>query len=102
VNPNPRSIETAAQPMNGPFIFHSHRYASVVRKRVAVPRRNDVRRPRVSAITPVGTSKSTIPAVKKAFAAKAFVIVRPASRRKRVFMPQIKLDAKVESRVSEM
>ena len=67
---------------------------------VAAPSRYDVRRPTVSATTPVGTSKSTSPAVKNAFAANAWVMVRPASSRKRVLIPQMNDDAKVESSVS--
>ena len=57
---------------------------------MADPSRYDVRRPRVSATTPVGTSKSTWPAVKKALAAKASVMLRPASSRNSVLMPQMK------------
>ena len=48
-----------------------------------------MRRPSVSATTPVGTSKSTMPAVKNAFAANASRFERPASSRKIVLMPQI-------------
>ncbi len=56
---------------------------------VDAPKTKDVRRPRVSATMPVGTSKSTIPAVKKALAVNAWVLLRPASSRNSVLMPQI-------------
>jgi hypothetical protein len=46
-------------------------------------------------MTPVGISNSTKPAVKNAFAANASVLLKPASRRKRVFIPQIREAAKV-------
>jgi hypothetical protein len=44
---------------------------------------------------PVGTSKMTMPAVKKALAAKASVLLRPASSRKIVLIPQIRDAASV-------
>jgi hypothetical protein len=56
---------------------------------VTVPSRYDIRRPIVSATIPVGTSKSTIPAVKNAFAANASRFESPASSRKIVLMPQM-------------
>jgi hypothetical protein len=56
---------------------------------VIVPRRYEVRRPQVSATTPVGTSKIIIPAVKKALAANASRLESPASSRKSVLMPQM-------------
>ncbi len=56
---------------------------------MTVPSRYDARRPTVSATIPVGTSKSTIPAVKNAFAAKASKFESPASSRKIVLIPQI-------------
>ena len=59
-----------------------------------------MRRPRVSATTPVGTSKTTIPRVKKALAANASVLERPASSRNSVLMPQMNDAASVVSRVS--
>jgi hypothetical protein len=61
---------------------------------------NDRRRPRVSATTPVGISKSTCPTVKNALAAKASVLLRPASSRKRVLMPQMNEADSVVSRIS--
>jgi hypothetical protein len=67
---------------------------------VAAPSRYEVRRPQVSAITPVGISKITIPAVKNALAAKASALLSPASSRKRVLMPQMNDAARVESNVS--
>jgi hypothetical protein len=44
---------------------------------------------------PVGTSKMTMPAVKKAFAANASRLERPASSRKIVLIPQINDAARV-------
>ena len=44
---------------------------------------------------PVGTSNSTIPAVKNAFAAKASRLERPASSRKIVLTPQMSEAARV-------
>ena len=49
----------------------------------------------VSATTPVGTSKITMPAVKKALAVKASRFESPASSRKIVLMPQISDGARV-------
>ena len=43
----------------------------------------------VSATIPVGTSKMTMPTVKKAFAANASRFESPASRRKIVLIPQM-------------
>jgi hypothetical protein len=54
----------------------------------------------VSATTPVGTSKITIPAVKNALAANASALLSPASSRKRVLMPQMNEAARVDSSVS--
>ena len=56
---------------------------------MSVPRRYETRRPHVSATTPVGISKTTIPAVKKAFAEKASRLLSPASSRNSVLMPQM-------------
>jgi hypothetical protein len=67
---------------------------------VSVPRRYDARLPHVSATTPVGTSKITMPAVKKALAANASRLLRPASSRKSVFTPQMKEAASVFPSVS--
>jgi hypothetical protein len=49
---------------------------------------------------PVGTSKITMPAVKKAFAAKASRLERPASRRKIVLIPQMNDAARVLPSIS--
>ena len=49
----------------------------------------------MSATIPVGTSNSTMPAVKKALAAKASRLERPASSRKIVLIPQISDAARV-------
>ena len=59
-----------------------------------------MRRPQVSATTPVGTSKSTMPAVKKALAANASRLLRPASSRNSVLMPQMNDAASVFPSVS--
>lgn len=48
-----------------------------------------MRRPSVSAITPVGISKTAMAAVNAALARKTWKMVRPASSRKSVLMPQI-------------
>ena len=60
-----------------------------------MPSRYETRRPIVSATIPVGTSKSTIPAVKKAFAANASAFESPASSRKIVLIPQMNEAASV-------
>ena len=57
--------------------------------KVKVPSRYEKRRPTLSATIPVGTSKTIIPAVKKAFAANAWKFESPASSRKIVLMPQM-------------
>jgi hypothetical protein len=67
---------------------------------VSAPARYEALLPQRSATTPVGTSKTTWPRVKKALAAKACVLFSPASSRKRVLMPQIREAARVDSRVS--
>ncbi len=67
---------------------------------MTVPSRNDARRPHMSATMPVGTSNSTIPAVKNAFAAKASRFDSPASSRKIVLIPQISDAASVLPRIS--
>ena len=59
-----------------------------------------MRRPLVSATIPVGTSKSTCPAVKKALAVNAWVLLSPASSRNSVLMPQISDAASTVSSVS--
>ena len=58
--------------------------------RVASESRNEIRRPRVSATTPVGTSNSAMAAVKAALARNTWKMDRPASSRKSVLMPQIR------------
>ncbi len=58
------------------------------------------RRPLVSATTPVGISKMTWPTAKNALAAKASVLLRPASSRKSVLMPQMNDAASVVRSVS--
>jgi hypothetical protein len=51
-------------------------------------------------MTPVGTSNTTWPAEKNAFAANASRLERPASSRKIVLTPQMKDAASVVSRTS--
>ena len=67
---------------------------------VTVPIRYDARRPTPSATIPVGTSKSTIPAVKNALAPNASRFDRPASSRKIVLIPQMNDAASVFPRIS--
>ncbi len=67
---------------------------------MTVPSRYEVRRPMVSATIPVGTSKRTIPAVKKAFAANASMFDSPASSRKIVLIPQMNDAASVLPSIS--
>ena len=76
------------------------RYSRVETRSVAAPSRNENRRPRVSATTPVGTSNRTWPIEKNAFAAKASALLRPASSRNSVLMPQMNDAASVVSSVS--
>ncbi len=59
-----------------------------------------MRRPIVSATMPVGTSNSTMPALKKALAANASRLVRPASSRKIVLIPQMNDAASVLPSIS--
>jgi len=54
----------------------------------------------VSATTPVGTSNSTMPAVNRALAVNAAVLLSPASSRNRVLMPQMNDAAKVLNSIS--
>jgi hypothetical protein len=86
--------------MNGASNCHIARYRSVATRSVAAPRRNEKRRPRVSARTPVGTSKTTWPAEKKALAANASRLERPASSRNSVLTPQMNDAASVVRSVS--
>ncbi len=95
MKPNPMSREITAHAQNGALTCHSMTYSTVVTASVTVPSRNDARRPHMSATIPVGTSNSTMPAVKKAFAANASRFVRPASSRKIVLIPQISDAARV-------
>ena len=59
-----------------------------------------MRRPQVSATTPVGTSNRTMPAVNRALAAKAAVASSPASSRNSVLMPQMNDAARVLNSIS--
>ena len=100
VKPRPIRAEAIAQPQNGAAVCHIHRYSRVETSSVSAPSRYDTRRPRVSAITPVGISNTTWPAVKNALAANAWVLLSPASSRNRVLIPQISEADSVASRVS--
>src|SRR6185503_11679241 len=62
---------------------------------VRTPSRYDVLLPCMSAVTPVGISNSTKPAVKNAFAANASRLFKPASSKKSVLIPQIREAARV-------
>src|SRR5438094_9172596 len=95
VNPRPISMETTAHCQTAASIRQSSTYSRVDAASVTVPSRYDARRPTVSATTPVGTSKITMPAVKKALAANASRFESPASSRKMVLMPQIREAASV-------
>ncbi len=100
VKPSPIRTEAIAQPQNGALVAHITQYRTVEASRLNVPSRNEKRRPLVSATTPVGISNRTMPRVKKALAAKAWVLSRPASSRKSVFTPQMKDAARVVRTVS--
>jgi hypothetical protein len=89
VNPSPSSTDASAHAQNGALHTHMSQYSTVAAASTAVPIRNEARRPTVSATTPVGTSNSTIPTVKKALAAKASRLVSPASSRNSVLTPQM-------------
>jgi hypothetical protein len=62
---------------------------SVVMPNTVTERRNETRLPSVSATTPVGISKMTIPAENAAFATKTSKKLRPASSRNSVLTPQM-------------
>ena len=100
MKPRPSNADTIAHQTNGDRSCHSSTYRAVVTARVIVPQRNEARRPHLSATIPVGISKSTMPAVKKAFAANASRFDSPASSRKIVLMPQISDAASVFPAVS--
>ncbi len=90
---------TAHQP-KGTCHSQSIQYRPVVTDNVTVPSRYDALRPTVSATTPVGISKITIPTVKNALAANASKLVSPASSKKRVLMPQMSDAARVLPSIS--
>ena len=100
VKPRPIRIETTAHCQNGASTCHRSTYSNVEADSVTVPSRYDSRLPAVSATIPVGTSNSTIPAVKKALAANASRFERPASSRKIVLIPQISDAARVLPKIS--
>jgi hypothetical protein len=100
VKPSPTTIDASAHPHSSAPACHIHTYNRVDARSVAAPSRYDVRRPRVSAITPVGISKPTCPAVKNALAVNAPALLNPASSRNRVLTPQMNDAASVESNVN--
>ena len=63
VKPSPSNADTTAHHANGECSCQSSTYSAVAIASVSVPHRNEVRRPQVSATTPVGISKITMPAV---------------------------------------
>ena len=65
-----------------------------------MPMRNEARRPMVSAMTPVGTSKTICPALKVALTANTQKMLRPASSRNRVLTPQMIEADRVNSALS--
>src|SRR5438132_10271547 len=95
VNPRPIITETIAHCQKGAWIRQSSTYSRVETASVTVPSKYETRRPAVSATTPVGTSKITMPAVKKALAANASRLESPASSRKIVLIPQMSEAASV-------
>ena len=99
MKPSPKRIDVVAHTQNAACVCHANRYRSVDIPSVIVPSIYDARLPMESATTPVGTSKITCPTVKNALAANACVFVSPASSKKRVFIPQMNDDARVESNV---
>ena len=95
MKPRPSSTDTSAHAQNGDCQTHSIQYRIVVTASVTVPSRYEARRPTVSATTPVGISKMSIPALKNAFAAKASRLESPASSRNSVLTPQMREAASV-------
>ena len=61
----------------------------MVKIRIPTLSKNDTRRPRVSASTPVGISKTTMPAVNAPLAKNTPKMSSPASSRNSVLTPQI-------------
>ena len=64
-------------------------YIRVETKMMPTARRYETRRPTVSAITPVGTSKNTCATVYAAFTSITWKMSSPTDSRKRVLMPQM-------------
>ena len=81
--------ETSAKATTPAPTCASPTYRSVVAPSTVTESRNETRRPSVSATTPVGISKTTIPAENAAFAMKTSKKLRPASSRKSVLTPQM-------------
>ena len=81
--------ETSANGTTPAPISASPTYMSVVAARTVTERRNESRRPSVSATTPVGISNTTIPAENAAFAMNTSKKLSPASSRKSVLTPQM-------------
>ena len=83
---NTDTREKATRPAS---ICASPTYASVERARTISDRRKEARRPMVSATTPVGISKSTVPIENAALAMNTSLIESPASSRNSVLIPQM-------------
>ena len=94
------NTETTANATTPASTWASATYSSVVAASTETESRNEMRLPSVSATTPVGTSKITIPAENAAFATKTSKKLRPASSRNRVLTPQMSAAESVYSPAS--
>jgi hypothetical protein len=102
VKSRPIRIETRMNTTTPASTCAATTYEIVVTPRIETLSRYDVRRPSVSATTPVGISKSTIPAEKAAFAMNTSPILSPASSKKSVLTPQISDAASVYELANNM
>ena len=89
MNPRPIPTETTENATTPAPTSARPTYISVVTASTDTENRNETRRPSVSATTPVGTSKMTMPAEKAAFATNTSKKLSPASSRNSVLTPQI-------------
>ena len=89
MKPSPIATDTTENATTLLYVALAEVGAGVVAESTTRERRNETRRPSVSATTPVGTSKSTIPAEKAAFATNTSKKDRPAPSKKSVLTPQI-------------
>ncbi len=97
MNPKPIKAETSEKARSPPPARATPTYPRVVRNRIVTLNRNEARRPRVSANTPVGISKIAEPAANAALARKTSKIPSQASSRNSVFTPQIRAAASMYS-----